>query len=68
VLAVRRVRMRWVGHRLEADAELDVDPGLSLSDAHDVAHNAENELAHVIPRLDLVVVHAYPSHDTTLSS
>ena len=68
VLAVRRVRMRWVGHRLEADAELDVDPGLSLSDAHDVAHNAENELAHVIPRLGSVVVHAYPSHETTLSS
>lgn len=68
MLAVRRVRMRWVGHRLEADAELDVDPGLSLSDAHDVAHNAENELAQVIPRLDLVVVPAYPSHDTTLSS
>ena len=68
VLAVRRVRMRWVGHRLEADAELDIDPGLSLSDAHDVAHNAEHELAHVIPRLGSVVVHAYPSHETTLSS
>ena len=25
VRAVRRVRMRWVGHRLEADVELDVD-------------------------------------------
>jgi len=24
VRAVRRVRMRWVGHQLEADAELDV--------------------------------------------
>src|SRR5215207_353806 len=29
--AVRRVRMRWVGHQLEADAELDVDPSLSLA-------------------------------------
>ena len=26
VRAVRRVRMHWVGHQLEADAELDVDP------------------------------------------
>ncbi len=30
VRAVRSVRMRWVGHRLHADAELDVDPALSL--------------------------------------
>lgn len=68
VRAVRRVRMRWVGHRLEADAELDVDPGLTLSDAHAVAHDAEHELAHAIPKLSSVVVHAYPAHDTALSS
>lgn len=68
VRAVRRVRMRWVGHRLEADAELDVDPALTLSDAHAVAHDAEHELAHAIPKLSSVVVHAYPAHDTALSS
>ena len=68
VLAVRRVRMRWVGHRLEADAELDVDPGLSLTDAHRVAHGAEHELAHAIPKLHSVIVHAYPSHETAVSS
>ncbi|HYJ57165.1 MAG TPA: cation diffusion facilitator family transporter [Mycobacterium sp.] len=68
VQSVRRVRMRWVGHRLEADAELDVDPGLSLSDAHAVAHDAEHELAHAIPKLSSVVVHAYPAHEAALSS
>ncbi len=68
VRSVRRVRMRWVGHRLEADAELDVDPGLSLSDAHAVAHDAEHELAHAIPKLSSVVVHAYPAHNPVLSS
>ena len=62
VRAVRRVRMRWVGHRLEADAELDVDPALSLADAHTVAHGAEHELAHSIPKLSSVIVHAYPAH------
>ena len=30
VTAVRSVRMRWIGHRLHADAELDVEPGTSL--------------------------------------
>jgi cation diffusion facilitator family transporter len=68
VRAVRRVRMRWVGHRLEADAELDVDPSLSLAAAHSVAHGAEHELAHAIPKLSSVIVHAYPAHDGVLSS
>jgi cation diffusion facilitator family transporter len=68
VLQVRRVRMRWVGHQLEADTELDVDPSLSLAEAHAVAHTAEHELAHAIPKLSSVVVHAYPGHDPALSS
>lgn len=67
VRAVRRVRMRWVGHQLEADAELDVDPALSLSDAHSVAHNAEHELGHSIPKLGSVIVHAYPAHGSAVS-
>jgi cation diffusion facilitator family transporter len=68
VRAVRRVRMRWVGHQLEADAELDVDPALSLSDAHSLAHDAEHELGHSIPKLGSVIVHAYPAHDGALST
>jgi len=68
VRGVRRLRMRWVGHQLEADTELDVDPSLSLTDAHAVAHAAEHELAHAIPKLGSVVVHAYPAHDAVLNS
>jgi cation diffusion facilitator family transporter len=68
VQRVRRVRMRWVGHQLEADAELDVDPSLSLAEAHSVAHGAEHELAHAIPKLGSVIVHAYPAHEAAVSS
>lgn len=68
VRAVRRVRMRWVGHQLEADVELDIDPSLSLADAHTIAHGAEHELAHAIPKVSSVIVHAYPAHDSVLSS
>jgi cation diffusion facilitator family transporter len=68
VHAVRRVRMRWVGHRLEADVELDVDPQLSLTQAHRIAHDAEHELTHAIPKLSHAVVHAYPGHEPALSS
>ena len=68
VREVRRVRMRWVGHQLEADTELDVDPALSLAEAHAVAHAAEHDLVHAIPKLSSVVVHAYPGHGPGLNS
>jgi len=62
VLGVQRVRMRWVGLRLEADVELDVDSQLGLRQAHELAHEAEHALAHAIPKLNTAVVHAYPAH------
>ena len=62
VQSVRRVRMRWVGHRLDADVEIDVEPDLSLTQAHQLAHDAEHQLTHAIPKLDTVIVHAYPAH------
>ena len=61
VLGVQRVRMRWVGLRLDADVELDVSPELSLRQAHELAHEAEHALSHAIPKLDTAVVHAYPA-------
>jgi cation diffusion facilitator family transporter len=62
VRSVRTVRMRWIGHRLHADAELDIDPTLSLNDAHRIAHDAEHELTHAVPKLSSALVHAYPAH------
>ncbi|MBU3751710.1 MAG: cation transporter [Mycobacterium sp.] len=61
VVGVRRVRMRWIGHRLHADAELDIDATLTLSAAHRLAHNAEHALTHAVPRLSTALVHAYPA-------
>ena len=64
VEAVRSVRMRWIGHRLHADAELDVDPALNLTQAHRIAHHAEHELTHAVPKLTTALIHAYPAeHD-----
>jgi cation diffusion facilitator family transporter len=48
---VRSVKMRWIGHRLHADAELDIDPATSLTDAHRIAHEAEHTLTHAVPKL-----------------
>jgi cation diffusion facilitator family transporter len=64
VRAVRSVRMRWIGHRLHADAELDVDPTLNLAQAHRIAHEAEHQLTHAVPKLTTALIHAYPGeHD-----
>lgn len=61
VQAVRSVRMRWIGHRLHADAELDVDPALDLAQAYRIAHDAEHELTHTVPKLTTALIHAYPA-------
>ena len=61
VVGVPRVRMRWIGHRLHADAELDVDPSITLSEAHQLAHHAEHTLTPAIPRLSSALIHAYPA-------
>lgn len=62
VREVRTVRMRWVGHELVAEAELDVDPSLSLAQAHAVAHDAERDLTRAVRKLTRATVHAYPAH------
>lgn len=66
VQAVRSVRMRWIGHRLHADAELDIDPDLSLTDAHRIAHDAEHDLIHAVPKLSTALIHAYPAEHVVL--
>ena len=67
VTAVRSVKMRWIGHRIHADAELDIDPATSLTDAHRIAHEAEHTLTHAVPKLSSALVHAYPAHRNPLS-
>lgn len=61
VRAVRSVKMRWIGHRLHAEAELDIDPATSLAEAHRIAHGAEHTLTHAVPKLSSALVHAYPA-------
>jgi divalent metal cation (Fe/Co/Zn/Cd) transporter len=62
VLEVRSIRMRWIGHRLHAEADLDIDGRVSVSDAHRLAHDAEHRLTHELPKLRTAAIHAYPAH------
>ncbi len=53
--------MRWIGHEIHADADLDIESTSSQAQAHRLAHSAEHELTHAVPKLASAVVHAYPS-------
>ncbi len=62
VTRIRRLRMRWIGHQLHAEADIDIDPGLTLDQAQQLAHQAQHALTHAVPRVSSAVVHPYPAH------
>lgn len=60
VLDTGCVRLRWIGHRLHAEAEITVSGGITAIEAHRVAVSAEHALLHALPRLSAALVHADP--------
>jgi divalent metal cation (Fe/Co/Zn/Cd) transporter len=58
---VSAVRMRWIGHKLHAEADLVVAADLSLLQAHEIAADAEHQLTHALPRLTSATMHTDPS-------
>jgi cation diffusion facilitator family transporter len=61
VRGVRDLRVRWIGHTLRAEADIDVDAALSLLAAHEVAHHAEAHLLHHVGRLSAATIHVSPA-------
>lgn len=61
VLEVRAIRVRWIGHQLHAEVDLDIDGRVSVADAHRLAHDAEHRLTHQLPKLRAAAIHAYPA-------
>ncbi|MBL7487305.1 cation transporter [Frankia sp. AgB1.9] len=59
---VRELRLRWIGHTLRAEADVTVDPNLTLAAAHDVAHAAEAHLLRHLRRLSAATIHTSPAH------
>ena len=57
---VRELRIRWIGHTLRAEADLTVDPTISVAAAHDLAHHAEEHLLEYVPRLTAATIHVSP--------
>ncbi|MCY7400481.1 MAG: cation diffusion facilitator family transporter [Nocardioides sp.] len=60
VANVGRVRARWSGHRLEADANVSVDADLSVLDGHHLAERIEHDVLHAVAHVENVVVHLNP--------
>jgi cation diffusion facilitator family transporter len=61
VIEVRELRIRWIGHTLRAEVDATVDPNLSVTEAHDIAHHAETHLLDQVRRLTAATVHASPT-------
>jgi cation diffusion facilitator family transporter len=60
VLGVDELRLRWIGHRLRAEATIRVGADLSLVAAHEIADRARHHLLHEMPRLADATIHVDP--------
>ena len=61
VRSVDSIQLRWIGHRMRAEAVLTVDHTLGVVQAHAIADEGHHQLMHRIPRLDEATVHVHPS-------
>ncbi len=60
VQEVRELRARIAGNRVLLDMAVGLDPGLSIQQAHDVAHQVSTEIQRQVPQVMDAVVHAEP--------
>ncbi len=68
-----RLRMRWMGHRLQADVHIAVDPHLTTLESHQIAEQVRHELFHELSNLSEAIIHIDPwldqpetAHELTL--
>ena len=61
VTCIRSLRIRWIGHALYAEADVEVEPDLSLRQSHSIAHVAEERLRRTVPKLSGVSIHTSPA-------
>ena len=61
VLGVRHIQVRWLGHTLRAEADIEVDATLTAGQAHRIAHHAEAHLFAHVARLEHATIHISPA-------
>src|SRR5215207_460520 len=57
---VSEVRARWLGHRLHAEVNVAVDPDLSVSEGHAIAHEVHHQIQNHLSYLNGAVIHVDP--------
>jgi cation diffusion facilitator family transporter len=60
VQSVDRLRVRWLGHTLEASMAITVDCEMTVSEGHRVSETVRHRLLHEVRRLDTAVIHVNP--------
>jgi cation diffusion facilitator family transporter len=61
---VTEVRARWIGHRLAVEANVAVDPQLSVGDGHAIAAEVNHQLRHQLGFVSLATIHVDPVHSS----
>jgi cation diffusion facilitator family transporter len=57
---VTSIRIRWLGHRLEAEAHITVDCDLTTIKSHAIAESVRHGIFHAVPKISDVIVHVDP--------
>ena len=60
VQSIDRLRLRWLGHALEASMAITVDCDMTVSEGHRVSEEVRHRLLHDVRRLDTAVIHVNP--------
>jgi cation diffusion facilitator family transporter len=59
---IHNIRTRYIGSSLVADFHIEVDPGLTVEEGHNLAHEVHDLLLKKINKLSDVTVHIEPSY------
>lgn len=60
VQQVRTVRVRWLGHTLQAEVQIVTDEDLSVRESHQIVEAVRHALVHAQPHLMGITVHVDP--------
>jgi cation diffusion facilitator family transporter len=61
VEAITDPRARWVGHTLHVSLNIEVDPALTIAQAHDIAEEVRHRLFHQIDGISEAIIHTDPA-------
>ena len=62
VLGVNEIRVRWIGHQLQAEVNITVDKVISVEEGHQIANQVQHELIHHLKFLSQVIIHVDPTN------